>query len=187
MSTLLNLKFQRVAPATVRDIVADWPAQSYHLAYELISIYQMPHEATQHMLIWYYNGAWKRTVLHRDGMPHNIPHLHTDILEQTIDERVQTDAYSQIAKFDGSIIIDRTRGEMTAYCESERANTFLLNLAHDIIIEKKTAEEARDVLMQSSDFFHSMIPNHYRDSLLFSSQEGTNDPDIPQGITGYQY
>ncbi len=177
MSAILNLQFQRVAPPTVRDIIEDWPVHSKKCAYELITKYDMPHEATPRLLIWYYNGPWKRTILHRDGASHNIPHHHVDILEQTVNEHIRPEVCSELSQFDGSIIVNRTRGELTAYCENEQANIFLLNLAHEIILGKRTSKQAKSELLRASDFFHSHLPNKYRDDLLFFTTETITDPD----------
>ncbi len=163
---------------TVEKLLRTWPANSRKLANEMIHTYGMPYEATDTLLIWHYNGPWKRTVVHRNGVQHKVPHNHTDLLEQTVDAKVRPEMFSEVAKFDGSIIIDKTRGEMTAFCESERANTLLLNLAHDICIGNKTAQEARAELLRSSGFFYSQLPNPYRESLLFTSTVETNNPDM---------
>ncbi len=177
MNPRSNVRFDRVEQPTALALISDWPSKSQNLAYSLIRTYGTPHEATPSMLIWRYNGQWKRTVLHREGMQHNMPHPHVDILEQTVDEKIQPALSSEISKFDGSIVIDRTRGEMTAFCESEQANIFLLNLAHDIILGKKTAKEAQKTLLDASDLFHSILPNKYRDALLFTATVDTTDPD----------
>lgn len=172
------IRFKHLPKSIITRIISSWPTYSQKVAASLVETYGTPHEATPTMLIWQYNGPWKRTIVHHEGVRHNIPHRHVDILEQTVDAKVLPDSYSEIIKFDGSIIIDRTRGEMTAYCESEHANILLLNLAHDISIGKITAQEAKKVLENSSDFFHSMLPNQYRDSLLFTPTVQTNDPDM---------
>ncbi len=177
MEALLNLKFERIQETALSHILAHWPHGSECVARFLIHSYGMPHEATPSMLIWYYNGPWKRTVLHRDGARHNIPSPHIDLLEQTVDTKVSLEACSEIAKFDGSVIIDRTRGEMTAYCQNEQANTFILNLSHDIALGKKTAQEARGVLIDSDDFLHHAWPNPYRDQLQFDSNLQAGDQD----------
>ncbi len=178
MENHINLHYEHATPHSARKVIRRWPAASRKVADTLIERYGPPHEVSPSMLIWLYNGNWKRTVIHRNGAAHNVPHPHKDILEQTVDAKVLPADSSEIMKFNGSIIIDRTRGEMTAFCESEQANIFLLNLAHDICIGRKTAQEAKSVLMDSSDFFHSMLPNQYRDSLLFTSTVETNDPDM---------
>ncbi len=175
---IINLRFQRIAQAAASSLITHWPGKSRRAAYALIEKYGTPHEATPSMLIWQYNGPWKRTVIHRDGVNHNVPYSHIDILEQTVDAKVQSSALSAIMEFDGSIVIDRTRGEMTAYCESEQANMLLLNLAYEIMLGRKTAKEARKILVNTSDLFHSILPNSYRDSLLFTSTVETTDPDM---------
>lgn len=174
----INLRFDRIAQAAASSLIMHWPGRSRRLAYALIEKYGTPHEATPSMLIWHYNGPWKRTVVHRDGVNHNVPYSHIDILEQTVDTRIRPSLASEVIQFDGSVLIDRTRGEMTAYCENEHANIFLLNLAHDIILGRKTAKEARKILVDTSDFFHSILPNLYRDSLQFTSTVEASDPDM---------
>lgn len=170
--------YHRAEQADADRLLRIWPPNSRKLCGEIIDTYGLPHEITETMAIWHYNGPWKRTVVHRNGVQHNVPHPHIDLLEQTVDAKVNPELFSEIATFDGSIILDKTRGEMTCYCESERANTLILNLAHDIILGRKTAEGARDVLMKSSDFFHSQLPNPYRESLQFTSTIETTNPDM---------
>jgi hypothetical protein len=172
------IHFEHLPRAFIQRIVSGWPLHSQKIANTLIQKYGTPHEATPSMLIWQYNGPWKRTIVHKEGVRHNIPHRHVDILEQTIDTKVRTEAYGEIIKFDGSIVMNRTRGEMTAYCENEFSNIFLLNLAHDIAIGKISSDEAKRIHSRSSDFFFSMLPNEYRDSLLFTSTVQSNDPDM---------
>lgn len=76
----------------------------------MLDIYGAPNEATQTKLFWYRNGPWKRTVLSSDSVVHNWPTLHTDCLTQYLDYRVPPELIGKIAQFDGSIIVDRTRG-----------------------------------------------------------------------------
>ena len=178
MTMKLLVGYDHVAHASIRKLLKTWPANSRKLATSLIKQYGTPHEATQSMLVWNYNGDWKRTIIHRDGVPHNVPNRHIDILEQTVDAKVRPDSLAEIIQFDGSIYINRTRGEMTAFCESEHANMFLLNLAHDIAIRTKTAKEAQKILSDASGFFHEHLPNNYRDSLLFTTTVQINDQDM---------
>lgn len=177
MEAILNLHLERINQTAIGHVLSHWPKRSHRLAESLIHTYGLPHEATPSMLIWYYNSPWKRTVLHRDGVRHNIPRPHTDLLEQTIDTKISPEACSEIAKFDGSIIVDRTRGEMTAFCQDEDANTFILNLAHDIALGKTAAGEARKRLVESEELFRHLWPNPYRDELQFDPEVKADDPD----------
>jgi len=113
------------------------------MAQQLMKWYGLPAEVSESMALWYDNGPWKRTVVHRDGVSHNFPVAHTDILEQTVSYRVPMGALENLMKFDGSIVVDRTRGDLTAFCNNESMNLILLNLAHDVVRGEKTPEEAR--------------------------------------------
>ncbi|MCE9643587.1 MAG: hypothetical protein K8Q97_04750 [Candidatus Andersenbacteria bacterium] len=177
MHGMTRISNQRIQGSAVLDLVSNWPSASRKLAGELIRSYGMPHEATQTMLIWHYNGPWKQTVLHRDGVRHNVPHPHIDILEQTVDAKIPEQKVDDIVAFDGSVIIDRTRGEMTAFCESEHANILILNLAHDIAIGEKTNEEAREYLDKFEGPIHASWPNPYKESLQFTSRVLPSDVD----------
>ena len=102
MAPNITIRYDHVAGAAVNSLIATWPAKSRHLAHSLIETYGTPHEATPSMLIWNYNGNWKHTIVHGDGARHNVPHPHIDILEQTVDAKVQPNIIAEIMKFDGS-------------------------------------------------------------------------------------
>ena len=46
-----------------------------------------------------------------------------------------------LLKYDGSLVIDRTRGELTVHCDNEQANTLTLNIANDIITGNRNGEQ----------------------------------------------
>lgn len=178
MKEIVKLEYPRVRGSEIREVLHTWPKQSRVLGHTLIALYGLPHEATQTMFIWHFNGPWKRTVLHKTGATHNIPHPHIDILEQTVDAKIPIDKHDDISSFDGSIIIDRTRGEMTAFCENEHSNVMILNLAHDIAIGTKTVQEATDYMKKYEGPVSAMWPNPYRESLQFTSTILANNPDM---------
>lgn len=147
----------------------------------MVQKYGLPHEATSGMLIWYYNGSWKRTVAHRDGTHHNFPRPHFDLLEQTIEYRVPAEKCSELAMFNGSLIINRTRGELGVCCDSEGTNLLMLNLAHQIIISHKTVEEARRQAVATTVARRLNWPMELTERLQFAVPETeervTADPD----------
>ncbi len=49
---------------------------------------------------------------------HHWPTPHTDFLTQYIDYRVPPEKAHLIAMFDGSILVDRTRGEVAARADA---------------------------------------------------------------------
>lgn len=174
---MAKIDFARIQGSTIDDLISQWPSASRKIASDIIRFYDMPHEATQTMLIWHYNGPWKRTIVHRDGVHHNVPHTHIDLLEQTVDAKIPPNKHDDIASFDGSILIDKTRGEMTAFCDSERANILILNLAHDIAINNKTSRQAREFMDKFEGPIQASWPNPYRDSLQFTSTILPNNQD----------
>lgn len=107
------------------------------------------------------------------------------MLGQTVEYKVPAEKVGEIAKFDGSIIIDRTRGDLTVHCNSEQMNINLLNLAHDIVIGRKTAQEARQALLNATNGMRIGWPEPDTEEIHFATHTSdidretyTQDPDI---------
>ena len=128
----------------VDKVLDKWPQASRAAAQKIIDYYGAPNEITPSRLFWYDNGPWKRTVAYREEVPHDFPVPHTDVLEQTINYHVPAEKVGDIGLFDGSLIIARTKGEVTANCDNEGANILALNLMHEIVTGIRTPQEARD-------------------------------------------
>lgn len=132
----------RVDRAMVERVIGGWPETPQKVARRVIDQYGLPNEATATRLIWFGSGPWKGTIVYRDELPRNFPKLHTDLLEQFIDYRVPIDKFDDLVAFDGSVIAERTRGELSARCDTEAMNFLALNLAHEIVTGR-SVEEAR--------------------------------------------
>jgi hypothetical protein len=52
---------------------------------------------------------------------HYFPVRHPDVLEQAVHYRVPTDKFDELAAYDGSVIVERTKGEISARCGKEGA------------------------------------------------------------------
>lgn len=146
----------------------------------MISKYGQPNGSTPDMLVWNNNGPWKRTIVNKDTVQHNFPTPHPDLPEQFIDYKVPTDKYSDLAAYDGSVIVERTKGEMSARCDKEGANFLAINLANDVATGAKTIEQARAYYTQAMKTFKSagqMDP--YMQGFKFTvPTSGTKDPDV---------
>jgi hypothetical protein len=163
----------------VEQILNSWDGQPKERAIDLINKYEFPHEATMSRFIWYNNGPWKRTILYRESVPHYFPTPHVDFLTQTIDYRTPLVAYDDIAKFDGSVYPDRTRGEVSANCHMEEMNMLAINLFHDIVTQQKSVYEARMFYMETAkNYIENNIVSPYMKELQFHEQYHTVDPDI---------
>src|SRR5215217_4906119 len=162
----------------VERIVADWPAPQQNVARQLLAKYGPPNEATPTRLFWHHNRPWKRTELTSDAVVHHWPAPHTDFLTQYLDYRVPPELTHLITMFDGSIIVDRTRGEVAARCDSEAANVLGFNMVHEIVTGKRTVEDARTTSEQNTVAYNLGRSAPYAGKLLFDVPEGgTEDPD----------
>jgi len=130
------------AQSWVRANLGGWPQSAQDLAAQLVARYGRPNASTADELLWHENSPWKRTVLYRAGVRHDFPTPHQDILEQTINYRVPADKIADLAAYDGSLIVDRTRGELSVHCDSEQANILTLNIADDIVKGERSVDQA---------------------------------------------
>jgi len=163
---------------TVEAITADWPKMAKSAAHEIIEKYGQPNEAIPSRLIWYNNGPWKRTVVYRHEIPHNFPQPHTDVVEQFIDYHVPPEKFSELAKFDCSVIVERTAGEVSARCDMEAANFLAINMMHEIVTGKLTAEEARETYSENTSAYVMNRPAPYAEAFQFELPRGeTADKD----------
>ena len=169
------------APGEAERIIGGWPIPQKKVAEQMLAKYGPPNEATPTRLTWYQNAPWKRTEVTSDVVEHHWPTVHTDFLTQTIDYRVPPHMVSAIAEFDGSIIVDRTRGEASARCDSEAANVLGLNMVHELVTGKRTVEEARHVSEENTVAYNLGRDAPYAERLLFEvPRGGTEDLDHSQ-------
>jgi hypothetical protein len=166
-------------PTTGTDIIRTWPKESREATQLVIETYGEPDEATDSQLIWHKRGEWKRVVASRAFYQHDFPAPHQDSIESVIDYRVPPDKYDELAEFDGSVIVERTAGEISARCHDEQANRLALNLAHDIVTGAKSVGEARDYYAKEFADFRRKQPTPYMDKLRFVPPSGgTADRDV---------
>ncbi len=146
MDKMMGIKVDK---ATVDQIITGWKPTPQEVARTVIAKYGMPQEATAERLVWHNNGPWKRTELVNEEIPHSFPKQHPDMLKQTISYQVPTDKFDDLAEYDGSVIVERTKGEISARCDKEEANFLALNLADDIVKGKKSVKDARKFYAES--------------------------------------
>lgn len=163
--------------------VASWPQTPREVAMKTIAKYGPPQEATPTRLIWHNNGPWKQTILYREEVPHHFPIKHTDLLEQFVDYQVPADKFSDLARYDGSVIVERTKGEISARCDKEEMNFLALNLAHDVATGTKSVDEARQFYAKTAMAFMKGDKHPYTQGLQFRVAKGnTADPDKPAAM-----
>ena len=162
----------------VESVIADWEEKQRQTAREIMDKYGVPEGVTARRLIWYDSGPWKRTELFREAVPHNFPKSHPDFLEQVIDYQVPTEKADELLEYDGSVMFERTKGELSARCDQEPANFLAINLAHDIVTERKSIEEARREYAETMQRMMAGQSPAYVQGLQFDLPEGNQrDPD----------
>ena len=120
-----------------------WSAVSRRAVMLMIALHGEPTEYTGALVIWRDVAPWKEIIVHRAGVPHAFPTAHTDVVEHVIAYPVPADKLDELAGFDGSLIVRRTRGTLAASCDSEASNLLALNLAHQLITGAITVDDAR--------------------------------------------
>jgi hypothetical protein len=172
-------RMMSVSTNEAKDIVANWPAKPKEAVDMLMSKYGTPDEITSTMVIWYDKGPWKKTMVMKNEIPHDFPKSHTDFLQQTIEYKVPLGKYDDLARYDGSVIVERTKGTISARCDKEELNFLALNLANDVATGKKTVEQARSHYAMIATKFMNGGTDPYLQGLQFKAMPGSGDPDRP--------
>lgn len=155
------------------EILAGWPEEAREAAQLVVDTYGEPQEATPSELTWRGAGPWKRIVAQRAFWEHRFPAPHTDSVESFIDYRVPPEMFTALGQFDGSVMVERTSGEVSARCHDEQANMLALNLMNDIVTGKKTTQEARDYYSKEFLDARRKQPTPYMEKLHFTPAGGS--------------
>ncbi len=162
---------------SIAELTASWPEASKKAIADMTNKYGQPNEATASMVVWHNSGPWKRTIVYKEEVTHLFPKKHTDVMQQFVDYRVPPEKFSALAIFDGSVIAERTNGELSARCDQEAMNMLALNLSYEILQSKKNPEEARKEYGKSAMAFMMGKKNQYTTKLNIPAQQNTPDPD----------
>jgi hypothetical protein len=133
--------------------------------------------AAQGIGAFYETGPWKRTVINAQAVQHDFPMPHPDVFEQFIDYRVPPEMFEEFAMYDGSIIVARTKGDMSARCDQEGANFLALNLADEIVKGTRTVEEARRQHGEEIEKMKAGEMTSYTSGLMLTPPPSGADPD----------
>lgn len=172
-----------VEAQSATQMVAEWPETARTAANAMIDKYGQPDEATPTRLVWHDNGPWKRTIVYREEVDHHFPMPHKDVLEQFINYDVPPEMFDELAMYDGSVIAERTKGEISARCDKEVANFLALNLANGIINGEYTVEQARDKYARQIMAMKNNQPAPLTEGFTFEVPErNINNPDQPHPL-----
>ena len=161
------------------EIIASWPSESKEAAEIVLEARGEPDEATESQLVWHDAAPWKRVIATKVYFQHAFPAPHIDCVQSVVDYRVPSDRFDDLAAFDGSVIPERTAGEVSARCHDEQANFLALNLMHDIVIGAKSVDEARPYYANEFLDFRLKKRTPYMQRLHFQPSDGdSTDPDM---------
>lgn len=161
------------------EVIKDWPEESREAAELVLKAYGEPHEATQNLLTWHGVGPWKRVEASRTFAEHSFPAPHTDSVTSVIDHRVPPEQAGPLTEFDGSVVVARTVGEVSARCHDEQANFLALNLMNDIVTGERSVGDAREYYAEEFLGARRGDRTPYMEGLRFTPT-GVNsaDPDV---------
>ncbi len=163
--------------------LATWKAKPRELAQTLIKKYGPPNEVTATRVIWHNNGPWKFTELVNEEIPHQFPVPHADMLFQAVNYRIDPSKADEVLSYDGSVILERTKGEIAARCDKEEPNFLAVNLAHEVASGTRSVDDARKFYAQTMmAFMKEGKSSDYLTGFRFEvAKSGTGDPDKPFG------
>lgn len=160
-------------------VVERWGETARRTALAVVEKYGQADEVSDGQLVWHNTGAFTKTIVYKEEIPHNFPAPHADVIEQFVELPVPVEKYTELARFDGSLHADRTTGLLSARHQSERDNILALNLAAEIVQGKRTAASARKVAAKAHALASSGKVSPYTQALLFKPRGGSPDPDRP--------
>lgn len=139
-----RLTTQRSSSArTPEKIIQEWPERARGAALAMMEKYGPPNRVSSGALVWYNNGPWQKTIVYRRSWPHSPAMRGRDYLEQVIGYQVPNDKINALKRFSEKISVNKTKGELSCRSESESANFLALNLADEIITDKRSPGDAR--------------------------------------------
>lgn len=163
--------------------IARWPKRPQLAARQMVARHGPPQEATAEALVWRDVAPFKRITVTRLETPHDFPWPHMDFLEHTVAFNVPAGKVYELAAFDGSLTVGRTEGELSARCDLEGHNLLTLNLASDVVLGKRSAQEARKAF--GLILVEDVLGKHplYLEKLLLEPSKDAAFADAP-GIPG---
>jgi hypothetical protein len=169
----------RMDQASVNRMTSGWHSASREAVTYMMNKYGPPAEMTPTMAVWHQTGPWKRSIVYSQAVQHNFPMPHPDVFEQFTDYRMPPEMFDEIAMYDGSVIVERTKGEMSARCDKEGANFLALNLANEIATGRRSVEDARRMYGEQIKMMKNGQMTPYTSGLMFTPPPSGNDPDQP--------
>ncbi|HET6245181.1 MAG: hypothetical protein H0V01_06405 [Bacteroidetes bacterium] len=164
---------------SVKNHVKSWKDTPKEAATAMVDKYGVPDEVTNYRLVWHNKGDFAMTMVTNEEIDHNFPMPHKDCLLQSVNYEVPVEKFTDIAKYDGSVVTERTKGTMAARCDKEAANYLALNLANDVAQGKRSVEDARSFYAKTIVSLMKGEKSDYTQKLMFQTKKNAGDSDQP--------
>lgn len=152
---------------TPESIITRWPPRSRSAAGLMLEKYGTPDQFDRNTMVWFNNGEWKKTIVHRAISRRDPTGKSKDYLEQTVGYLVPADKVADLKRFSLMIEVSPTAGELTFASESESKNRLALNLADEIVTGKRGVADARAFFLKTTRLAASGKSSSYLDALRF--------------------
>jgi hypothetical protein len=165
--------------ANVEKVLSGWKyEEAVKQARLTLDKHGLPDEMTGSMLLWNNRGPWKRITVQNMHLLHNFPVPHHDFIAHVAPYKVNVDKASDCFRFDTSIVIEVTAGEIGSRCHFEGANTITTNLIHDIMQGRMSWQAAQKFM------YDAVTKNShpgYMSRLQFRppTEEAAHNPSLP--------
>lgn len=163
------------------ELTKGWPSSATTAAREIIARYGEPTEVNTSELVWRNVQPFKRIVVHRIVYFTHFPLLHPNAVEHVVNYRAPAKRVENVWVYNGSVVLDRVRGEMAANGNSEAMNVLSLNLANKVLKGEMSASGARIQHGKEALAFINGDRTTYTQTLLFGDQ--LNTADLGEAIT----
>lgn len=160
------------------NLTSGWPDSSIAAAKEMIEKYGDPHETTSNSLIWRNIAPFKEIIVHKEVYSHRFPLLHQNALEHVVDYRAPVSKIDDVWRYNGSIVLNQTQGEMSSFADNEAMNILGLNLAHQVMTGKMSADAARVTFGKETMNYLNGKKTAYTQVLAFGNQFDTADEGV---------
>ncbi len=104
---------------------------------------------------------------------HDFLTPHTDLFTQWVHYRLPVERASAVLASDGSVLIDRTAGELGARWSREGYTTLALKLAHEIATGRRDAADARRLYAEAATAFSWAVRRRTPSSCCSSRRQPT--------------
>lgn len=167
-----------MSESRMESMMQGWSKASREAVMFMTDKYGPPAAMSADLAAWGPTGPWKRTVVYAKAVQHNFPMPHPDVMQQWVDFKAPMDKYDELAMYDGSVVLERTTGEISARCDKEAANFLAVNLAHDIVTGKRSVQDARQEYGAQIKAKKAGRAAPLTEKLRFNSMNNTADPDV---------